>query len=735
MTVPRGQNPARRRGESFAFHLPREHPLRQLLHDLVYGYGSFMLFTRPAANLLLVACTMTRPWLGIFGVVGGVSTLLLRRWLALAVVTAGGLEVVNGILAGLLVGYFFAPGWRTLALAVCAGPFAILVSAWMGAGLRRHNLPLLSGSFVIVGTLLLAAGRAMALPYAPLPPQPVPFAWLPVPLYEFLRALGGIYLIRTPEGGAFVLAALALSSRTMVLLALLADLLAQVVLSGLAIPVSGLAGSAASSAAIMAAIMTGGLFASPGGRAVAVAMFSAACACVASIALFNAFYFMSLLPLSLPYLAITWLVMLTLRPERGAAWERYWLPESLPERSLERRRQAEARGLSAHSVALRAPFLGRWHLYQGFDGQHTHQAPWQHALDFHRLVDGQAYRGDGAELQDFYCFGQVVRSPAWGQVVALRSDLPDLPPGEVDAVNSWGNYILIGIGGGDYVLMGHLRQNSLTVACYDHVTPGQSLGQCGNSGRSPQPHIHLHVQTGFALGSPTRPFHLSGVCIDGQFLLDGVPKEHDLVSVPHVSEALKRSLHIQIGRRLAYAVGQRELLLEVDLDPTNHFAFVADSGARILLVETDNLLALYERSGPGDPAFDAFVLAVGLTPLMDAEVTWRDAPPVHLLPLPWHSWLLCWLLPGLVAVESCYRREWDGVARAWRQAGDHHLTLMGRRLWCCRTTALITEGDGVVGFALVGEGGGGKGVEGRLVRVGFKSDTGVEGWDEVVRSV
>lgn len=729
MTVPRGDNPDRRPEGAVACRAPEESPLFRFVHDLVYGYGSFMFFTRPSANLLLVACTMMRPWVGLVGMLGGISTLLFRRWLGLSMVAAGGLEVVNGILAGLLVGYFFAPEWRSVALGVCAGPFAVLVSAWMGDALRRAGLPLLSGSFVIVGAGLLAAGRAIGLHFAP-PPELVPLDWMPAPFYEFLRALGGIYLTRTVEGGAFVLAALALSSRTLVLLAVMAHGIAQVILLGLHVPAGGLAGSSAASAAIMAAIMTGGLFAAPSLRATGVAAFAAGCAAVAALSLYNALFFMALPPLSLPYLVVTWLVMLTLRPERGAVWARYWMAPSLPERSLERARQAEARGLSPHSVGLRAPFYGRWDVYQSFDGPHTHQGPWRHALDFHRLLDGQAYRGDGSQLSDFYCFGQIVRSPAWGQVVAVRADLADNAPGEVDAVNCWGNYVLIAIGNGNFVLVAHLRQGSVTVAVGEALVPGQPIGQCGNSGRSPQPHIHLHVQEGMTLGSPTRPFHLSGVCIDGRFVLDDIPAERDRVSVPHVSEALKRSLHYQIGRRLAYGGADgSELVLEVDLGPTNTFGLVAGSGARILLAESDNLLALYERFGPRDPLFDAFVLAVGLTPLIDIEAEWSDAPPVRLLPLPRSLKALRWLLPGLIRGAAAYRRDWDGEAQAWRQSGSHTLTLLGRALWTSRTSAMITEGGGIVAFSLDAPG---TAVEASLTRLGFKSDTGVEGWDQPI---
>jgi hypothetical protein len=56
------------------------------------------------------------------------------------------------------------------------------------------------------------------------------------------------------------------------------------------------------------------------------------------------------------------------------------------------------------------------------------------------------------------------------------------------------------------------------------VAPGTPLGRCGNSGRSAQPHLHLHVQRGAWLGAPTLPFHLSHCLIDGRrYALDACP--------------------------------------------------------------------------------------------------------------------------------------------------------------------------------------------------------------------
>jgi murein DD-endopeptidase MepM/ murein hydrolase activator NlpD len=43
------------------------------------------------------------------------------------------------------------------------------------------------------------------------------------------------------------------------------------------------------------------------------------------------------------------------------------------------------------------------------------------------------------------------------------------------------------------VVMAHLRAGSLQVAVGDTVTAGQHIADCGNSGNSTQPHVHIQV--------------------------------------------------------------------------------------------------------------------------------------------------------------------------------------------------------------------------------------------------
>ena len=86
-------------------------------------------------------------------------------------------------------------------------------------------------------------------------------------------------------------------------------------------------------------------------------------------------------------------------------------------------------------------------------------------------------------------------APADGTVTYLVDGHPDLPIGSVDSQHPTGNHLVIDIGGGRYLLIGHLRQGSITVKVGERVTEGQPIARVGKSGDSSHPHIHIQAQT------------------------------------------------------------------------------------------------------------------------------------------------------------------------------------------------------------------------------------------------
>ncbi|MDN4481258.1 M23 family metallopeptidase [Demequina muriae] len=113
--------------------------------------------------------------------------------------------------------------------------------------------------------------------------------------------------------------------------------------------------------------------------------------------------------------------------------------------------------------------------------------------------------------QGFVGFGATVFAPAAGTVViaqdgeadhvARRSQIALLPymVGQAGRVRRGpgaiaGNHVVIALHErGPFVLVAHLREGSVRVAVGDHIEAGQPIGQCGNSGNSTQPHVHVQV--------------------------------------------------------------------------------------------------------------------------------------------------------------------------------------------------------------------------------------------------
>ena len=57
-----------------------------------------------------------------------------------------------------------------------------------------------------------------------------------------------------------------------------------------------------------------------------------------------------------------------------------------------------------------------------------------------------------------------------------------------------GNIIALKLETGTYLIIAHLKPSSVLVQVGDQLEEGQIIGQCGNSGNTSEPHIHIHHQ-------------------------------------------------------------------------------------------------------------------------------------------------------------------------------------------------------------------------------------------------
>jgi urea transporter len=637
----------------------------------------------PVIGLAYLGATFWFPNVGLAGLIGAVTGMSIGLALRLPHAMSG-VNVYSSLLVGLSLGAYYVLSLRLALLIVLSAALTVLLAVVLRDVLwRLGRLPALSLPFVVVAlTTALAAGTYGGLtPYYPpsqLPP-PLILDWLD----SFFASLGSTFFTPHPLVGALLFAGILLRSRYLAFLCLAGFASGQLVFTILAAaPVPGLLEWTGFNFALTAMAL-GGIFTVPSVATFIFALSGAAASAVVTGALSQLLLIYSLPVMALPFLLTTLTLLAALRLRVSLSPPTLLLERpGLPEQNFERARLGRARLGELDSVPLLPPFLGEWQIYQGFDGEHTHRDQWRYALDFHRVEDGQSALGDGSALEQYRCFGLPVLSPAYGLVVSVEDALPDNVPGDLDLRNNWGNHVLILIDSGLYVLLAHLKQFSVNVKEGERVTPGTSVGRCGSSGRSPQPHLHLQVQHSARLGGPTVPFHLVSSIVRPQgmqpaFRLVARLTEGDSVQRAEENRRLSSCLHLPLGRTLKYRVTEddgssRERTLRVEASLAGEFRLVAETGASAAFEQVNGTLGFYDRAGPADAFLDLWLLALGLTPLSTLARVWHDAPPARLFPFSlWARLALNLIHPLGAGLSSRYERAWSDAAGAWTQRGVH----------------------------------------------------------------
>jgi hypothetical protein len=89
-----------------------------------------------------------------------------------------------------------------------------------------------------------------------------------------------------------------------------------------------------------------------------------------------------------------------------------------------------------------------------------------------------------------------------------------------------GNYLILRLGDGSHVLYAHLRRGSLRVSPGDQVGTDDLIAECGNSGNSTMPHLHIGRQdVASVLCATGLPWAISGV---GDGKESGFPRNRDI---------------------------------------------------------------------------------------------------------------------------------------------------------------------------------------------------------------
>jgi murein DD-endopeptidase MepM/ murein hydrolase activator NlpD len=206
------------------------------------------------------------------------------------------------------------------------------------------------------------------------------------------------------------------------------------------------------------------------------------------------------------------------------------------------------------------PFIGEWAVTQGHDGNITHKGDWGKALDF-MILDHElkSFAGNGNALDNYYSYNKPVLAPGDGYVQEIVDYIDDNPVGEINRDQNWGNSIVLYHLPGLFSKLSHLKKNSFIVKQGEYVKKGQVLAYCGNSGRSPEPHLHFQIQGAPYIGSKTLAYPMSYFYQnnnkDIKFKSFSIPIEGTFVANININKLLKQSFAFQPGYSIKFKEG------------------------------------------------------------------------------------------------------------------------------------------------------------------------------------
>ncbi len=593
-------------------------------------YVSILFLRDFKAGFVLFLLSFLLPSVGLLGIVAIISTIAFAE-------IAGvrehylkyGFYLYNSLLVGMGVGYFFDVSLLSVILTSILAVLTFLISFGLNRMFINFALPILSFPFAIVSMLFYLA----SLKYNSLVTNilhRVPLFDMNLPFSAFFKSMGTIFFLPYNIAGLIISLIILFYSRILFFLAVI-GFIAGVWVHSFFIPFNASLNSFYNFNFILISMALGGIFLIPNIRSYVIAII----AVILSVILIDAFvvfFNLYLLPVyTLPFNMITTLFILL--ASIGYKYFNYFI-KGTPEKSLEYYLSNIFR-FGGKDIKINLPFSGKWSVYQAFDDEWTHKGEYKYAYDFVIKINNKTHQNEGTLLEDYYAFGEPVLAPISGYVVAMRDDLEDNFIGNVDRINNWGNYIIIkSLDGTFYVEISHLMKNSITVKVGDYVQMGQIIGKCGNSGYSPEPHIHIQVQFSPVLGSKTVPFKFMDYIKGNKLYYYSLPKKDEEIEATIVDKTIRIRFNFILDDSFIYEIYENnekidEIKFSVKMNEKGEFYFT-DGENRLYFYLSEKMFYFYEYDGGKSYLKEIFKLSPRI-PLINKNIVYKDILPVNII--------------------------------------------------------------------------------------------------------
>ena len=613
-----------------------ENHYRSHIKAVLNSYSEIFFVENYIAGGIFLLCTFINPNLGIAGIIAFISAYLFARFLRMEKeFLSSGFYTYNPLLVGLSIGYLFKITPVTVFFTITAGILTLIFSVMLYSIFSYYlRLPIFSLPFVIISsTIYLSVSNYSNLFVDSLYPH-INFSFLenyiPIWITGYLKSFGTILFLPDVLVGFLFALTIFFISRILFMLSVVGYYSGTFAAGFLTGSFYQAFSDISHFNFILIAMVLGGIFLIPSIKSYFIAVVGVVISTIvlSAVKTFWAFYGIPAFTLPFNFVSLTVLYVLGILGFPLVAKVIRKTPEETLDFYL-----TNINRFKGYERTLHLPFSGKWTVWQGFDGRWTHKGSWRYAYDFVITDDnGKTYRNEGLNLEDYYAYRKPVLSPVRGRVVKVISDLPDNPIGQVDKDNNWGNLIVIHDVRGFFVEISHLSQHSIKVKEGDWVEVGSFLGLCGNSGYSPQPHIHIQVQSSAEIGSYTLPFSFVSYVSGKRFYSNNLPEEGETVEPVFPDKSLELKMSFILDYRFSFDViknGQKidTLHLTVKMAPDGTFYFDSGKG-KLYFGKYEGTFYFYRFDGE-DPYLKLFFVAVPRLPLAyRKDIQWEDYIPI-----------------------------------------------------------------------------------------------------------
>ncbi len=548
--------------------------------SVINSYSQIFFSDNRWFGLLLLLASFLDPFTGVSGLLAVLFTALFVKGFGFsAVQMQNGAYGFNSLLVGLLLGVHYQLNFPFFLILILVSLLTLLVTVSLASLTWKNKIPYLSLPFLLVAWIILLSARnysALGLSergiytinelsriggnglvnfYQQINALPIPSI-----IETYLKSLGAIFFQYNVIAGLLIAIGLLVCSRIAFSLSLIGFFTGYLFFYFVQGNVTEMQYSFIGFNFILSAIALGGFFLIPSARSYLLVIIITPLIGIL-ISAFSNFFSVYQLPIyTLPFncMVLLLLFVLNLRVKTNGL-ELVMIQQFSPEKNLYKHHNRLERFKNDTYFHIHLPFFGEWFVSQGHDGKQTHKAEWRYAWDF--VVTDEmkkTFRPPGERVTDFYCYNLPVLAPAAGYIFSIIDEVDDNEIGKVDTEHNWGNTIVIKHSEYLFSKISHLKKKSFLYPVGSYVKKGDVIAYCGNSGRSPEPHIHFQLQATPFIGSQTLKYPVSYYVSDENkkfsFHSFDYPKENQAVSKITITTLLKEAFYFIPGVKLNFNV-------------------------------------------------------------------------------------------------------------------------------------------------------------------------------------